>query len=109
VDAREERVARNEAMFRAVNRELEQATREAGGDSEDRLEILCECGQEGCGEMLALKISEYDESHGQRDRFVVTPGHEDPDLERVVARKEHYLIVDKFGEAEKIAEAEVEE
>jgi hypothetical protein len=106
VDARDERVARNEAMFRTVNRELEQASREAGRDAGGQLEILCECGQEGCSELVALTISEYDQSHAQRDRFVVTPGHEDPDLERVVARKEHYLIVDKFGEAEEIVEAE---
>jgi hypothetical protein len=106
VDARDERVARNEAMFRTVNRELEQASREAGGDADDQLEILCECGQEGCSEMLTLTISDYDQSHGQRDRFVILPGHEDSDLERIVTRKEHYVIVDKFGEAEEIVEAE---
>jgi hypothetical protein len=104
VDARDERVARNEAMFRTVNRELEQASREAGGDADDRIEVICECGQDGCSATLTLTISEYDESHGQRDRFVVSPGHEDADLERVVTRKEQYLVVDKFGEAEAIAE-----
>jgi hypothetical protein len=104
VDARDDRVARNEAVFRNVNRELEQASRAAGSDADDRLEIICECGQDDCGATVTLTISEYDESHGQRDRFVVSPGHEDPDLERVVTRKEHYLVVDKFGEAEAIAE-----
>lgn len=104
MNARDDRVARNEAVFRSVNRELEQASREAGGDADDRLEVICECGQDGCSATVTLTISEYDESHGQRDRFVVSPGHEDPDLERVVTRKEHYLVVDKFGEAEAIAE-----
>jgi diaminopimelate decarboxylase len=42
----------------------------------------------------------------ERDRFVVAPGHEDEQLERVVERDERYLVVDKFGEAERIAEAE---
>jgi hypothetical protein len=106
VDARDERVARNEAMYRAVNRELQRASEETGADANDQLEVLCECGREGCSTTLTLTSTEYDEAHAQRDRFVVTSGHENPQIERVVARKEQYLIVDKFGEAEKVTEAE---
>jgi hypothetical protein len=108
VNARDERAAQNEAMFRTVNRELEQATREAGGGPADQLEVLCECGNEGCSAMLTLTISEYDEIHRQNDQFVVVPGHENPELERVVAQKELYLVVDKVGEAEEIVEEEAE-
>ena len=106
VDARHDRVARNEAMYRAVNRQIEQASEEDGGNSNDQLEILCECGEQGCDTTLALTIAEYDEAHGQRDRFIVASGHEDPEIEAIVTRRDHYLVVDKFGEAEKIAEAE---
>jgi hypothetical protein len=108
VDARNERAARNEAMFRTVNRELEQATREAGAGPADELEILCECGDEGCSALLTLTINEYDEIHRQADRFVLVPGHENPEIERVVARKELYFVVDKVGEAEEIVEDEEE-
>lgn len=93
-------------MYRAVNREIERASEDAGVGSDDQLEVLCECGEEGCSTTLALTITEYDEAHGQRDRFVVASGHEDPQIERVVTRKDHYLVVDKFGEAEAVAEAE---
>jgi hypothetical protein len=106
MDPRDETVARNEAMFRAVNREIEQASEEAGRDDDDRLEVLCECGQDGCGTTLTLTIGEFEGVHGQKDRFVVAAGHENPDIERVVARKEQYLIVDKFGEAEEIVEGD---
>ena len=106
VDARHERIAKNEAMFRAVNRELERATKDAGGDSEGQLEILCECGEPGCDTKLTLTIGEYDEAHGQRDRFIVAVEHEDPRIERVVIRRDSYLVVDKFGEAERISLAE---
>jgi hypothetical protein len=37
---------------------------------------------------------------------VVAPGHEDERLERVVERNRRYLVVEKFGEAERIAEDE---
>ena len=103
MDARHERIAKNEAMFRAVNRELEKA---AGGDSETQLEILCECGEPGCDTMLTLTIGEYDEAHGQRDRFIVAVEHEDAQIERVVMRRDSYLVVDKFGEAERTSLAE---
>jgi hypothetical protein len=95
-------------MFRTVNRELEQATREAGGGPADELEVLCECGDEGCSAMLTLTLSEYDEIHQEPDRFVVLPGHENPELERVVTQRELYLVVDKVGEAEEIVEDEAE-
>jgi hypothetical protein len=78
VDARHDRVSRNEAMYRAVNREIEQVSEAAGGGGADQLEVLCECGEDGCSTTLTLTIAEYDETHGQRDRFIVASGHEDP-------------------------------
>jgi hypothetical protein len=106
MDARHERVSRNEAMFRAVNREIEQASEQSGDGRQDPIQVICECGQDGCSETLDLTIAEYDEAHGQRDRFVLAPGHEDEQMEGVVMRTERYLVVDKFGEAERVAEDE---
>jgi hypothetical protein len=106
VDERQERVSKNEAMYRAVNRELERASREAGGDAGDQIEALCECGEDGCTATLEISVSEYDDAHRERDRFVVVPGHENEEIEHVATRTERYLVVDKFGEAEQVAEAE---
>jgi hypothetical protein len=106
MDARDERAARNEAMYRAVNREIEQVSEQEGAGSHDRLEVICECGSDTCSETLDLTTDEYDEAHRQRDRFVVAPGHEDETIEHVVSRTERYLVVDKFGEAERVAEEE---
>jgi hypothetical protein len=104
MDARDERIAKNEVVFRATNREIEQAVKEAAGDSEGVLEVLCECGQEGCSGLISLTVAEYDGTHVQDDRFIVLPGHENPQIESVVERRAEYLVVDKFGEAEEIAE-----
>jgi hypothetical protein len=103
MDARDERIAKNEAAFRAANREIAQADKEAG-NSDGVLEVLCECGQEGCSGLITLTVAEYDGVHGQDDRFVVLAGHENPEIESVVERRGEYLVVDKFGEAEEIAE-----
>jgi hypothetical protein len=101
VDARDTRQAKNEAVFRAVNREIENASDQVG----DRdLEVLCECGRSGCEELIEVTADAYDRIHREADRFIVVPGHESPDIERVVESTERYLVVDKFGEAEEIVE-----
>lgn len=104
MDPREERIARNETRLRAVNREIEQISveeLEAGRHSE--LEVLCECGRDGCHERISLSITAYEQAHSESDRFVVVPGHENSEIERVVEQTPEYLIVDKFGRAEDIA------
>ena len=53
-----------------------------------------------------MTIAEYDEVHRQHDRFAVAPGHENPSLEGIVERADGYVVVDKYGAAEKVAEAE---
>jgi hypothetical protein len=103
MEPRDERIAKNEAVFRAANREIAQADKEAGGDGV--LEVICECGREGCSGLISLTVAEYDSIHSQDDRFVVVPGHENPEIESVVERRAAYFVVDKFGEAEEIAEA----
>ena len=95
---------KNEALLRATNREIERASEELGETGGSEIEVLCECGREGCRAVLSLTIGEYDRIHSERDRFIVLPGHENADLEQVVERTERYCIVDKFGEAEKIAQ-----
>ena len=95
-----DRQATNEGVFKAVNREIERASRDVGDPD---LDVLCECGQDDCRAVIAITVSEYDRVHGEPDRFVVLPGHETPELERVIERNDRYLVVDKTGEAEEAA------
>jgi len=100
---REQRQAHNEALYRATNREIERASERVGEGAESEIEFLCECGREGCTAMLSLTIGDYDRIHAERERFVVLPGHENPEIEEVVQRTSSYFVVDKFGEAAEIA------
>ena len=106
MDERQERIAKNESVFRAANREIEHADREAAGGSDHQIEVLCECGRPGCEGVIALTAADYDGVHSQDDRFVVLKGHESREIENVVEERAGYLVVDKFGEAEDIAEDE---
>ena len=94
----EERVARNETLFREFNERVEGL----GGDS-PRIAFVCECGDLGCLERLELTRTSYEQVRSDPRRFVVAPGHENPDVERVVARLHDYLVVEKVAEAARIA------
>jgi hypothetical protein len=106
VNPRHERIAKNEVVMRAANREIQHAEEEVGNGSQGRFEVLCECGRDDCDGMLSLTLAEYEEIHRQPDRFVVLPGHNTPDIENVLEERDGYLVVEKFGEAEEIAEEE---
>jgi hypothetical protein len=100
------RRARNESLFREVNERIEQLGQGAQAWSEDgTVEFLCECGEDGgCGVRVRMPLAVYERVRAQDDRFVVTPGHEEPALEHVVVRTDGYLIVDKIPAAEPLVE-----
>jgi hypothetical protein len=99
VDERLERIARNEALFRSVNERIEELSQGVG---DGRVEFLCECGRDGCEERVRMTCDEYKRAHDEEDRFVLAPGHQTDELERVVERREGYWVVDKRPEAEKL-------
>jgi hypothetical protein len=93
-DARE----RNEALFREVNERIEDAG--TGLAPEDvPMEFLCECDDPDCVEKVNATRAEYEAIRAVPTRFVVLPGHEDPDIEHVVQQTDHFLVVEKEGQA----------
>ena len=104
MDPRLERIAKNEEVFRATNREIERAEEQAGPAADGILEVICECGRDSCDGVIRLSLSDYEDVHGQKDRFVVLRGHESPEIERVVDDRGDFLVVDKVGEAEEIVD-----
>ena len=66
MDAREERIARNEVLFREVN---ERITELADPPREARIEIFCECGLDDCTERIEVAVRDYEMVHGGRDSF----------------------------------------
>jgi hypothetical protein len=97
VDSRQARVARNEALFREVNERIQEVQASIGGG--DRTDFLCECGREDCTAAISLTLVEYEEVRSDPTHFVVVPGHEVIDLERVVRQTEHFSIIEKFSGA----------
>ena len=104
VDARTERIGRNEDLFRKVNDQIE-GVNEAFGTITGTMSLLCECGKLECIEQIELTVDAYRELRADPTRFAVKPGHELPDVERVVERHERYFVVQKAeGDAAKLAQ-----
>jgi hypothetical protein len=100
---REARKGENESWFREVNERLEDR---ALAVEDSRFQVLCECAREECTERILLTIDEYEQVRSSPRSFVVVPGHADSSLERVVSEHDAYEVVEKFGDAGLVAQAE---
>ena len=93
-DERIRRVSLNEAVFREVNDQLEELEETFRPGRED-LDLVCECGDPGCGERLRLPRYDYRRLRSDSRLFAVVPGHEQADVEDVVERHDGYDVVRK--------------
>jgi hypothetical protein len=102
-----DRIAHNEAFFREINERVQELERERQDDADPRVrwEFLCECGQATCAEPLRMTRAEYEGVRSNPFRFAVLPGHEDPEVERVLERTDRFLAVEKDPDEQDIASA----
>jgi len=96
-------MAQNETLARRINDRIEYQ-RPRNGESADS--FICECVRVDCGGILDLSIGEYTLVRSHPRRFVVLPGHDEPAIESIVEVHPGYVVVEKRGEAARIAEAE---
>ena len=95
MQARAERIAKTEALFRSVNERIAEASvRFDNGDAVDA-EFLCECGDPACSERLEVPLEEYEQVREDATTFVLDPEHIEPDVEKIVSRRSEYAIVKK--------------
>ena len=102
-DDTQQRVARNEAIFREINEGIRRGR--WPGEEDSISGFRCECASLGCTQMLPLSFREYENVREHPRRFVAAPGHERLDAEAVVERRSEYLVVQKVGQAGAAAEA----
>jgi hypothetical protein len=101
-DLQQERAARNQALFRMVNEHIEEVNRHLGADDEVR-EYVCECLDTSCADRLSIPHGEYQRIRRNPAQFVLAPGHEQPQVEEVVDRTDHWVVVRKLGAGAKVA------
>ena len=97
MDAREHRLAQNEALFREVNERIEAMAQHLGPDTP--YEFLCECANVDCTFRLTLPIAVYEAVRSDPRQFVVLPDHYTPEVETLVLEEETHWVVRKTGDA----------
>ena len=94
------RIAFNESVFREVNERIQQLGEQF---ESTEAEYVCECADLSCTERLELPSADYEHVRSRPDRFLLVPGHERPEVERVVEDHGHYLVVEKLAGADEVA------
>ena len=102
--AREDQIARNEALFRNVNERVRDLAASFASEAEpEPVAFVCECGSSVCAATIVLTVGEYEQVRSDPAQFMVVSGHETPDVEVVVARHEGYDVVRKYADESRIA------
>ena len=103
MDAREQRLAQNEALFREVNEKVE-AIATAHGSDEHVYEFYCECANADCSLQVQATIAEYEAVRAHPARFIVAPEHWLPEVESVAEKSDTWWVIEKHGDAGRLAE-----
>jgi hypothetical protein len=83
---------RKRTLFREVNARI-QALSERFGVENGTVQVLCECGLDGCLQRVDLPVAVFAELGLEQPRFVVAPGHGRPGHDRLVAETAAYGVV----------------
>ncbi|TMM16920.1 MAG: hypothetical protein E6F98_00475 [Actinobacteria bacterium] len=103
MDSREERLAKNEVLFREINERIEEAAAPHGRRDGHVFEFFCECSNADCTLLLPMTLASYEAVRSNPEAFVIAPGHDLPEIETVIARHPAYQVVRKGGEAVALA------
>jgi hypothetical protein len=90
-DLAKRRLAHNEELFRQVNDAREEST----DPGDVQLTLICECADRDCTGRITISAAEYRRVREGERTYIVLPGHEVPEIERVVEDRGTFEIVEK--------------
>jgi hypothetical protein len=99
---KQRRAGANEATMRDVNEGIERG--QWPGEEDAPMGFRCECARLGCNRLVELSVREYEEIRAHPTWFILVAGHELPEIETVLETRADHVIVEKRGEAGKVAE-----
>jgi hypothetical protein len=94
--------ARAAGRMQAIYRDVNERIVELADDSS--LTIICECCNDECADPIVVPQRAYDATRAHSRRFLVTDGHFEPKIERVLERHEGFMVIEKFGPAARVVE-----
>ena len=84
--------ARTESLFRDVNERIAERPQRFDADA---TEFVCECADPDCTHRLEETLEEYEDVRSDGTTFMLEPGHEHEDIERIVERRGRFHVVEK--------------
>jgi hypothetical protein len=87
-----ERRATTESLFRDVNERIAESAERFDAS---HTEFVCECDDPNCTHRISVSLAEYEQVRAEPTTFLLAPGHEQADIERVVSDRGRFRIVDK--------------
>ena len=94
----QERRATTEALFRDVNERIAESA-EHFDERTPESGFVCECSDPNCTHRVSASLSEYEEVRAEPTTFLVAPGHEEDDIELVIADQGRFRVVEKIRAA----------
>jgi hypothetical protein len=103
---RRARLAANEAIYRAVNEQIEELNQTLkAAAKETALQMVCECADLECAEHISVDPETYERVRSDPTWFIVLPGHEIDDVEDLVEQHDGFNVVCKHkGAGKQVAE-----
>jgi len=106
-DDRTMRLARNEAAFRTLNERAQDVAKELAFEGvitmPDVVDCVCECADPDCTARLRVRRADYELARADPAQFIVAPGHELTEIERVVFEGDGFAIVEKHPGERQVA------
>ena len=84
--------ARTEALFRDVNERIAESAQRFEADT---TQFVCECADPNCTHRVEASLDEYEDVRADGATFMLTPGHADTDIERVLEDRGGFHVVEK--------------
>ena len=107
ISSSERRLIENEMIFRRTNEKvvdkldvLDEMLIEDGHfdlmrDENLKLHFFCECSDENCTSRIPMTLTKYQDIHVDKKVFIVKPGHQVENIERVLKNTQDYSVVKK--------------
>jgi hypothetical protein len=89
---RDERIARTESLFRGVNERIAETAARFGAEDAS---FVCECADPHCTERVRATLADYEQVRADGARFILAPGHELAEVERVTRESKRFEFVEK--------------
>ena len=85
-----------ETLNRRLEEVVERIREEDDLDADAPIGFFCECSDLDCRERVHAVPGRFEEIHRDSELFILVPGHERPEIERVVDQEADFLIVRKI-------------